>query len=58
VPLIDEQGQALGSFCAIDSKPRAWSEEDVSVLTRLAGIAAARLVALQAERSRALPRAA
>ncbi len=58
VPLIDEQGQALGSLCAIDSKPRAWSEEDVSVLTRLAGIAAARLVALQDQRSRALPRAA
>ena len=58
VPLIDEQGQALGALCAIDSKPRTWSEQDVSVLTRLAGIASARLVALQAAGSRSLPRAA
>ena len=47
VPLIDAQGQALGALCAIDSKPRAWSDEDVSVLTRLAALAAARLVSLQ-----------
>jgi diguanylate cyclase (GGDEF)-like protein/PAS domain S-box-containing protein len=48
VPLIDDHGQALGALCAVDSRPRDWSELDISVLTRLAGIAVARLVELQA----------
>jgi GAF domain-containing protein len=32
VPLEDRDGQTLGSLCAIDTKPRRWSEEDVAVL--------------------------
>lgn len=36
IPLVDERGNVLGSFCAIDIKPRAWSEFDVEVLTTLA----------------------
>jgi len=38
VPLIDHGGHALGSLCVIDSKPRAWSGDDVR---RLRDIAAA-----------------
>lgn len=36
VPLYSPGGQALGSLCVIDSKPRKWSEEDVETLTSLA----------------------
>jgi signal transduction histidine kinase len=35
VPLVTG-GQAIGSFCAIDFKPRRWSELDVQVMTELA----------------------
>ncbi len=36
VPLRDDEGNALGSFCAIDFQPREWTESDVDVLTELA----------------------
>jgi PAS domain S-box-containing protein len=36
VPLTTSDGQTLGSFCAIDSKPRRWTDEEVSVLRDLA----------------------
>ena len=36
IPLITSEGHALGSFCAIDFKPRAWSPLDVEVLQELA----------------------
>jgi hypothetical protein len=36
VPLIDGEGNALGSLCAIDSKPRDWTERDLDVLTDMA----------------------
>ncbi|HXI11920.1 MAG TPA: GAF domain-containing protein [Thermoanaerobaculia bacterium] len=35
VPLIDDSGQALGSFCAIDFKPRHWTPLDVEVMQEL-----------------------
>lgn len=35
VPLVTSEGFALGSLCAIDTQPRAWSEDDVSVLADL-----------------------
>jgi GAF domain-containing protein len=53
VRLIDEQGQALGALDAVDSRPREWRELDISVLTRLAAIATARLVALKRAPARA-----
>jgi hypothetical protein len=37
----------------LDSRPRDWSELDISVLTRLAAMATARLVALQRAPARA-----
>lgn len=36
VPLKDEDGNILGSFCVLDSQPRGWTEEQVSVLKELA----------------------
>jgi len=36
VPLVMDDGQAIGSFCAIDSKPRRWTPVEVEVLTELA----------------------
>ena len=36
VPLTTADGETLGSFCAIDSAPRAWSEEEIAVLEALA----------------------
>jgi PAS domain S-box-containing protein len=38
IPLITSAGDVLGSFCAIDSEPRAWTGEEISTLTSLAAI--------------------
>jgi signal transduction histidine kinase len=35
VPLITSEGFALGSLCAIDTKPHRWSSDDVTILTDL-----------------------
>jgi GAF domain-containing protein len=35
-PLRDPEGHVLGSFCAFDGEPRAWTERDVAVLRDLA----------------------
>jgi signal transduction histidine kinase len=36
VPMTIASGETIGSFCAIDFKPRAWSELDVEVMSELA----------------------
>ncbi len=36
IPLKTEAGEVLGSFCAIDFKPKQWSEQDIEVLVELA----------------------
>jgi hypothetical protein len=36
VPLRTATGQVLGSLCAVDFKPRAWSKLDIEVMTELA----------------------
>lgn len=38
VPLRDPSGHVLGALCAIDQKPRAWTETDVATLRDLADI--------------------
>lgn len=38
VPLITDEGHALGSLCAIDRNPRFWTAEQIEVLTDLAGL--------------------
>ncbi len=37
MPLILEDGAAVGALCAIDSKPRDWTEEELESLHDLAG---------------------
>lgn len=39
IPLITDDGHAIGSFCAIDFVPRAWTALDVEILTELAASA-------------------
>lgn len=36
MPLFSETGEVLGSFCAIDTAPRAWTTEQLETLTDLA----------------------
>ena len=36
MPLITSEGHVLGAFCAVDVKPRVWSEEDQAILRDLA----------------------
>lgn len=38
IPLRTPDGIVIGSLCAIDSKPRSWTETDVETLTELAAI--------------------
>ena len=35
IPLLSPEGQPIGSFCAIDFKPRHWSALDIEILTEL-----------------------
>ena len=62
VPLVID-GQAIGSFCAIDMQPREWTRDEVEVLTELAAsaqreielrraLAQSRRTAFEAERVR------
>lgn len=36
VPLVTSQGHALGTFCVVDTEPRAWREADVETVRDLA----------------------
>ena len=36
VPLVVEDGHALGTLCVVDSKPRVWTAEEVATLSDLA----------------------
>jgi CheY-like chemotaxis protein len=48
VPLNAGAGQTMGSFCAIDSKPRSWSDDDLATLRDLAQVTEAYAVLKQA----------
>ncbi|MFF8574117.1 GAF domain-containing SpoIIE family protein phosphatase [Streptomyces sp. NPDC015408] len=43
VPLTDDAGRVLGSLCAIDTRPRQWSAEDLAALRDLAAACSAEL---------------
>src|ERR1017187_861638 len=66
MPLTDGQGHVLGSLCAIDTRPRSWSPQELADLADLAEACSAdlrlRIVSLQAhvalERSKLTLRAA
>ncbi len=36
IPLVTAEGEALGSFCVIDTKPRAWTADEIDILQELA----------------------
>jgi GAF domain-containing protein len=36
IPLTTAQGEGLGSFCAIDSTPRQWTEREIYIMQELA----------------------
>ena len=37
IPLTTTDGRVLGSFCAIDTRPRKWTEDEIQALRDLAG---------------------
>ena len=43
VPLVTEQGDILGTFCAIDHEPRTWTREDLATLQQFAASAMAHI---------------
>ena len=43
VPLLGPDGAVVGAVCAIDGRPRDWTDTDVEVLTQIAGLAASEL---------------
>jgi serine phosphatase RsbU (regulator of sigma subunit) len=52
MPLIDADGRVIGSLCAIESRPRRWSDDDLAVLADLAEACSSELQ-LRALRDRA-----
>ncbi|HYD54312.1 MAG TPA: PAS domain S-box protein, partial [Gemmatimonadaceae bacterium] len=55
VPLTTSDGLALGSFCAIDTKPREWTSDEIEALRDLARVAMAEVeqrIALETLRTR------
>lgn len=41
VPMTATSGDPIGAFCAIDTKPRSWSDDDVALLQDLSRVAEA-----------------
>src|SRR3954471_1606860 len=44
VPLHDDQGHALGVYCAIDDAPREWTEAEIALVRDLAATAEAEIL--------------
>lgn len=36
IPLVTDDGEHIGSFCAVDLVPREWSQRDIGILSELA----------------------
>jgi serine phosphatase RsbU (regulator of sigma subunit) len=51
-PLVDADGVVIGSLCAIDNRPRSWTDDDLAVLADLADACSSELQ-LRAMRERA-----
>ena len=43
LPLKTSEGHTLGTFCVVDSKPRKWTEEELTILADLAASVEAKL---------------
>ncbi|WP_326951948.1 GAF domain-containing SpoIIE family protein phosphatase [Amycolatopsis sp. NBC_01286] len=56
IPLTDTDGHVLGSLCAIDTRPRTWTGDEIATLTDLATMCATeirlRLATRQSKRDR------
>lgn len=50
VPLVTPDGLTLGALCAIDTKPRAWSNDELDILQDLAASVMAQVELLAAAR--------
>lgn len=46
IPLIGSDGNALGTLCVIDSKPRHWQDEDTALLQEIANTVVAQIETL------------
>ncbi len=42
-PLVDPAGRTLGSVCAIDHRPRRWTEAELTIIADVAAVASAEL---------------
>ncbi|MEO7043087.1 MAG: GAF domain-containing sensor histidine kinase [Gemmatimonadaceae bacterium] len=51
IPLVTETGEALGSFCVFDRRPRNWTTEQIAILTDLAAAAMTEIELRAATRS-------
>lgn len=38
IPILSVEGHVVGSFCAIDTEPRVWTEREIAILHDLASI--------------------
>ena len=47
-PVLDGQGQPLGSFCVMDTVTRTWTADDISTLEVLAQAASAQIAVVAA----------
>jgi hypothetical protein len=54
VPLITEDGHAIGSLCAIDHQPRVWTREQIDLLSDLAQLTVSE-IKLAAQRAATAP---
>ena len=52
IPLIDQRGNAIGTLCVFDTRPRLWGTGHVQVLTDLAALAADRIFGPPASNNR------
>jgi GAF domain-containing protein len=46
IPLMTESGEALGTLCVIDDKPRRWTTEETSLLAQIAEAVVAQIEAV------------
>lgn len=52
IPVLQDDGEPIGSFCAIDSQPRAWNQQELVILRGLARMAEAGLLLTKKTRDR------
>jgi CheY-like chemotaxis protein len=52
IPVLQDNGEPIGSFCAIDSQPRAWNQQQLATLRDLAHMAEAGLLLAKKTRDR------